>query len=49
MAAGHSPTSRTMATSSSTGRRIQTGGSWGSFGRSVAGGPKKTVTMKRSE
>ena len=30
-------------------RRIQTGGSCGSFGRSTGGGPKNTSWMKRSE
>ena len=47
--AGRTPTSRQVSTSSSTGTRIQRGGSCGVCGRSVAGGPKNTSTVKRSE
>ena len=49
VAAGKMPTTRHVTTSTSTGRRIQCTGSCGSRGRSVAGGPKKTWWMKRSE
>ena len=45
--AGNMPTSRQVNTSSSTGARIQRGGSWGVCGRSVAGSPKNTSTVKR--
>ena len=45
--AGKIPTSRQVNTSSSTGARIQRGGSWGVCGKSVAGGPKNTSTVKR--
>ena len=47
--AGSMPTTRQASTSSSTGTRIQCGGSCGSCGRSVALGPKKTSMVKRSE
>ncbi|MNN64060.1 hypothetical protein D3C81_1794810 [compost metagenome] len=47
--AGKIPTSRQVNTSSSTGARIQRGGSWGVWGRSVAVGPKNTSTVKRRE
>ncbi len=43
------PTTRQASTSSSTGTRIQCGGSWGSRGRSSAFGPQNTSTVKRSE
>ena len=46
--AGKIPTSRQVNTNSSTGARIQRGGSCGMWGRSVAGGPKNTSTVKRS-
>ncbi len=46
---GTTPTSRHMNTSSALGSSIQRGGSCGARGRSVAGGPKKTCRMKRSE
>ena len=46
--AGAIPTTRQASTSSSTGKRIQRGGSCGSRGRSSAGLPKK-IEMKRSE
>lgn len=45
--AGKIPTSRQVNTSSSTGARIQRGGSCGVWGRSVAGSPKNTSTVKR--
>ena len=45
---GTLPTTRQASTSSSTGKRIQRGGSWGARGSSRAGGPKK-MPMKRSE
>ena len=47
--AGSMPTTMHTSTSSSTGTRIQCGGSCGRWGRSVAGGPKNTSTVKRSE
>ncbi|MOA64105.1 hypothetical protein D3C78_1900570 [compost metagenome] len=47
--AGKIPTSRQANTSNSTGARIQRGGSWGVWGKSVAGGPKNTSTVKRRE
>ena len=46
---GTTPTTRQASTSNSTGTRIQCGGSWGVWGRSVARGPKNTSTVKRSE
>ena len=45
--AGKIPTVRQVSTSSSTGARIQRGGSWGVWGKLVAGGPKNTSTVKR--
>ena len=45
--AGARPTSTHTATSSSTGTRIQRGGSWGFFGRSTGSPLKKTSWMKR--
>jgi len=47
--AGSTPTTRQASTSNSTGTRIQCGGSCGCIGRSVAGGPQNTSTVKRSE
>ena len=47
--AGSVPTITHTSTSSSTGTRIQCGGSWGVRGRSVARGPQNTSTVKRSE
>jgi hypothetical protein len=46
---GSTPTSRHMNTSSALGNSIHRGGSCGARGRSVAGGPKNTWRMKRSE
>src|SRR3546814_17825925 len=47
--AGKIPTSRQADTSNSTGARIQRGGPWGRWGRSVAVGPKNTSTVNRME
>ena len=47
--AGAMPTTRQASTRSSTGNRIQRGGSWGVRGRPVGAGPKNTSRMKRSE
>ena len=47
--AGKMPTTRQASTSSSTGTRIQCGGSCGCIGRSVAGGPQNTSIARRSE
>ena len=47
--AGSMPTTRQASTSSSTGTRIQCGGSCGVSGRSVAAGPQNTSMVKRSE
>ncbi|MND88639.1 hypothetical protein D3C80_806700 [compost metagenome] len=44
---GKMPTTRHVSTSSSTGARIQRGGSCGVWGRSWAVGPKNTSTVKR--
>ena len=45
---GSTPTTRQVSTSSSTGERIQRGGSWGARGSASLGAPKK-IEMKRSE
>src|SRR3989344_5565407 len=47
--AGNVPTTRQASTSSSTGTRIQCGGSCGGRGGAGGGGPKNTSTVKRSE
>src|SRR5574344_2886960 len=47
--AGKMPTTKQINTKSSTGTRIQCGGSCGVRGKSCAGGPKNTSTVNRSE
>ncbi len=46
---GTRPMAMQVSTSASIGMRIQRTGSWGSCGRSRAGGPKKVWRMNRRE